>query len=508
MRKVRYLVALGCFIASFSRLYAQRIYSSNSVLSTGSWYKLGIKNTGVYKIDIPFLNGLGINTANLTSNSIRLFGNGGQMLSEANAGPWTDDLKEVAIQVVDGGDGLLNGTDYILFYAAGSDEWVNEPANLRFSHRKNLFSDQSFYFLSIGGNGKRITDALLVTGPTQTVTSFSERYFHELDTVNFLAGSKEWYGEEMSALPGRGLTRNFNLNIPNLVNNAPITVQTNLVARSVGVSSRFDIKINSQPAAQVPINPVAGGIYDLFAQAGNGIGNATSNSLASIDLSFTYVPGSFNAQGWLNWFELFTRRTIALSNTSQLSFRDWLSVGNNNAEFVVANATAGTRVWNITDPSNPSRMQGVFSGTEYRFINSSTQLKEYIAFNETSGLLVPGVIGKIPNQDLHAATPADLLIVTYPGFLSQATRLAQLHQQNGMRTLVVTTAQVYNEFGSGSPDPTSIRDFVKMYYDKFGASPVNRPKYLLLFGDASFDYKDRLANNTNFVPAYQNGICT
>ena len=32
---------------------------------------------------------------------------------------------------------------------------------------------------------------------------------------------------------------------------------------------------------------------------------------------------------------------------------------------------------------------------------------------------------------------------------------------------------------------------------------ANRPKYLLLFGDASFDYKDRITNNTNFVPAYQ-----
>lgn len=72
--------------------------------------------------------------------------------------------------------------------------------------------------------------------------------------------------------------------------------------------------------------------------------------------------------------------------------------------------------------------------------------------------------------------------------------------------MIVTTEQVYNEFGSGSPDPTAIRDFVKMYYDKFGASPVNKPKYLLLFGDASFDYKDRINNNTNLVPAYQNNF--
>ena len=41
------------------------------------------------------------------------------MLAEANAGQWTDDLQENAIQVVDGGYGILNGPDYILFYANG-----------------------------------------------------------------------------------------------------------------------------------------------------------------------------------------------------------------------------------------------------------------------------------------------------------------------------------------------------------------------------------------------------
>ena len=184
----------------------------------------------------------------------------------------------------------------------------------------------------------------------------------------------------------------------------------------------------------------------------------------------------------------------------------WLSVGNNTAEFVVRNATAGTQVWDITDPLNPLRMQGNLSGSDFRFINNCSRLREYVAFNPTN-FLIPVAVGKISNLDLHNAAPTDFLIVTHPNFLSQAQRLAQLHQQqNGLRTLVVTTEQVYNEFGSGSPDPTAIRDFAKMYYDKFGASAANKLKYLLLFGDASFDYKDRIANNTNLVPSYQNNL--
>lgn len=153
-------------------------------------------------------------------------------------------------------------------------------------------------------------------------------------------------------------------------------------------------------------------------------------------------------------------------------------------------------------------MQGTFSGGEYRFINSCNRLREYVAFNlSTATFNRPISAGKIQNQNLHNAVAAELLIVTHPGFISQAQRLAQLHQQyENIRSVVVTTDQVYNEFSSGSPDPVAIRDFAKMYYDKFSSSTANKPKYLLLFGDASYDYKDRLAGNTNLVPAWQNDI--
>jgi len=113
MKLFRDIVLTGILLSGSFLAPAQRIYSTSSVLSSGSWYKLGVKQRGVYKIDIPFLASLGVNTTGLSSNSVRLFGNGGAMLSEANAGQWLDDLAENSIQVVDGGDGVINGTDYI-----------------------------------------------------------------------------------------------------------------------------------------------------------------------------------------------------------------------------------------------------------------------------------------------------------------------------------------------------------------------------------------------------------
>ena len=115
---------------------AQRLYKPNSILSTGVWSKIVIKDAGIYKIDAAFLTTLGFNVAGISSNAIRLFGNGGNMLSEANADKPIDDLAENAILMVDGGDGLFNGSDYFLFYAPGPDRWFKDSLNKRFVHQK------------------------------------------------------------------------------------------------------------------------------------------------------------------------------------------------------------------------------------------------------------------------------------------------------------------------------------------------------------------------------------
>ncbi|TMI65873.1 MAG: type IX secretion system sortase PorU [Bacteroidetes bacterium] len=485
---------------------AQRVYKSNSVLSQGEWFEFSVKEAGIYKIDMVFLGSLGVNTQNISSASIRLFGNGGEMLAEANNISRSDDLEENAIMLVDGGDGVLNGSDYFLFYASGPHSWLKDSTNKLFKHQQNIYSDKSFYFFTIGGNGKRIQNVNNSQATNISINSFNDRYYHELDTVNFLASGKEWYGEEFSNMPGRSLSRNFDFNIPNILNNSAATLVTNCIARSVGASSRFDVKLNNQLLQQINVLPVGSSQYNLFAQQATASAS-TVVSQNNIFVGYSFVPNSFNAQGWLNSFEFFSRRNLSMNGINQLLFRDWLSVANGNiGEFSISNTNTSLQVWDITNPLNPANMQGNFSNGTFRFVNNCNRLREYICFTGTE-FLRPGSIGKISNQDLHNSSPADYLIVTYSSLLTQANRLAQFHQQkNNYRVKVVTAEQVFNEFGSGSPDPTSVRDFIKMYFDKYQNQPQNKLKYVLLFGDASYDYKNRITGNTNFLPAYESVI--
>src|SRR4030095_6183316 len=118
-----------------------------------------------------------------------------------------------------------------------------------------------------------------------------------------------------------------------------------------------DVRINNQLVQQLNVPSTGAGFYDLFAQQSQ---QQTDILLPQepLQVNYTYLPGGFNSQGWLNFFEIHARRNLVLNNNSQLSFRDWNSVGNNVCEFVVSNATSNTQVWDITDPLTPVRMQG------------------------------------------------------------------------------------------------------------------------------------------------------
>ncbi len=482
---------------------AQRSYTTNSILSGGSWYKIAVKQEGIYKVDLNLLAALGITTTNLSSSTIRLYGNGGGMLDENNATTRPDDLFENPIEMVDGGDGLFNGPDYFLFYAPGPHRWLKDSANQSFLHQKNLYSDTAYYYITIGGTGKRMPLQSVAAAPTITVNSFNERYFYENDLVNLLNSGKEWLGEEFNTNLGGSTTRTFTIDWPGLMLNQPVTLATSFASRSVGAASSFSSKINGQQVQALSLPGVSGNFLDVFATAASQRNNTTVTQ-SSLGVSFTYSPAVSSAQGWLNWFELYGRRNLSVTTNTQLLFRDWQSVSSNAvANYSIANNATPIAVWEITDPLQPVKMNTVTNASQTNFSNDASRLREYVAFTSSTAL-IPVVLGKIGNQNLHNSSAADLIIITTPSLLAEAQRLAQFHlQHDGYRTVVATADQVYQEFSGGSPDPSALRDFVKMYFDKAGTDQTKRPKYLLLFGSASYDYRNRITGNSNLVPGYE-----
>ena len=214
-------------------VYGQRTYVQQSVLSTGEWHQLAVGSPGLQRIDAAVFSRLGIPLPVPTS-SIRLFGNGGGMLPEANLSDRTDDLRENAIFIEDGGDGSFSGSDYVLFYSEGADRWEPDPAGRSYRFQRNLYSPEAYYYLNIAPGGRRVGVQAAVGSASFTVDRYDERFVHEPDSLNFLSSGKGWYGDEFGTGPGRLLTREYLVPSGIPVAGTSVTVRTDVIARSNG----------------------------------------------------------------------------------------------------------------------------------------------------------------------------------------------------------------------------------------------------------------------------------
>jgi hypothetical protein len=475
-------------------MLCSNLIAQNSVLTSGNWHKISTSTEGIYKISYSDLQSYGIDPTSIDPRNIQLFGNGGGMLAEANYAPKDEDLLEVAIKVIGETDGVFDVSDYILFYGQAPDQWEYDYSSQTYSHKKNLYSDNVFYFLTIGSNGKRIQlQSSSATQSNNISTNYDNLIFHELDNINLIQSGRMWLGEVFETQ----LSYTFNYNISNLNLSSDVTVNTSVAARSP-INSEIEVNGDGN-ISTIPISIVSLTSYSgPYAKLGNGTMNFIPSS-TTLPITFTYNQPDPLAIAWLDNFELITRNHLSKEG-NQMIFRDKQSIGSGNiTQFQLNNTLASDNIWEITTHNNVVEQNLNFTAGTSEFSLSTDSLREFIVF-EINNLLTPTYNSIVANQNLHGLSSPEMVIVSHPNFISAANDLANFHLTNdGIICEVVTTEEIYNEFSSGSQDIVAINDFMEYLYHQ----PSSPLKYLLLFGDASYDYKDRIPNNTNFVPCYQ-----
>lgn len=470
-----------------------------SPLATGTWYRLSVPATGLYKVDYDFISSkLGVK--NISSDHIRLFGNGGKMLPERNSPTGIKGLEENAIWINDGGDGNFGQGDFFVFYAQGPLNWSPSANGLELVQEKNFYSDAGYYLLNFDALAdKRITQQNTTPAGNYTTGHYSGVVLHEQDLSNPQKFGKYWWGEEFATGPGKQASHTFTLNLGNYVDAATFRINVVNTSTQPGL---FNISINGQ---QMGTADVSGA--DNYEYAPKALGAEKTWDLqglpSSCNVKIDYSTGVSDGEGWLDYIRVNLRKPLTMEGNSLL-FSDLKSVAPGNiATYNLGNANGNTQVWDITDPQNPVAMKGSLNGSTFSFSQDADKLHWFAAMNNTD-LPTPSFIGNVPNQNLYGSGQVDYIIVTHPDFKNAAERLADFHRQrSGMRVIVATTTQVYNEFSSTGQDISAIRDFARMFYERAGMNEAEMPKYLLLMGDASYDYKDRIKNNTNFVPTFE-----
>lgn len=480
--------------AKLAQVLPARKTKINSVLENGNWYKMRILNDGIHKVTYDELSAIGM-AGDATSLSV--FSAGGVRLPEAAGDPRVDDLKEIPIEIVDGGDGSIDQGDYILFYAVGAGEWRYDSTKQRFIYAKHLYDYYNYYYISkdVVNNGLRMTVKTVPTdNTTHTVTSFIDYQRHETDSQNLIKSGRYWYGEEFDVKTSYLI----NFDFPNMVSGTKAYIETSLAARSV-IASTFTIS-SLASSSFISIGSTSTAYNSIYANRGlKGLTPTVSGNQLPVTVSYNKPTSS--SVGWLNYIHVNLLRELIFTG-SQMKFRDTSNINTGNvAKFEIRQAPSNLRVWDITDPLNPIGIQGSMNSGTFEFKQQAHQLFQYIAFNGSAYNSVSKFI-KVEKQNLHGISDVDYIIITHPDFRDQAERLAELHRQvNKLDVVLVEPEQIYNEFSSGKQDPTAIRDFIKYLYDN--ASLGEEPKYLLLFGDGSYDPLDRIEENTNFIVSFQ-----
>lgn len=487
-------------VAKIAKLKAERRepFANASVLASGRWYKIAVTETGIHKISYEQLQNLGINNPANT----KIYGAGALLLPEKfNQGAY-DDLAEIPVYINNGNDNVFGPGDYLLFYAQGIVNWSYNSSESFFNQQIHPYSLKGYYFLSETGSPSSPGSAdLSAEDPSVISGSYDILSYYELENFNLLKSGREWYSDHFKL----SLNKAIPFTLTGLDQSKDVRIKVQAAGRS-NESSEMKVSANGNSLGSLSFSRVnLSSFSSTFGTSDSEIFNyPLKNDVLLIELD--YLPPDGNSEAWLDYVTVNARGPIRFSG-SQLKFRDSRSVGFDTiTEFSVSNPVSNMQVWDVTDPTHPLEVNYTLSGNKAIFRLKTETLREFIAFNPEGSFPEPEFegdgLGLIENQNLHGSTPPDLLIISNELFMVQAERLAE-HRRNkdGLDVMTVSQEMVFNEFSSGTPDVSAIRNYMKMYYDNFPEEDMT--SYLLLFGDGSYDNRDTARQNPNLILTYQ-----
>lgn len=484
----------------FFLLLAANSFGQSSVLSTGSWYKFSVASDGVYKIDYALLQKTGINPSQIDPRNIRVYTGQPGMLPQANSISRVNDLTELSVAAVGEADGKFDAGDYILFYGQGPDTFNYDAKTNFFSYQNNLYTDKNFYFLTISSSpGQRLSQSENQSGNFPIINQFDDFAYYETDKYNILHSGRQWFGEQFD----QSLDLTIQFDLAGIVPNSSIKLTSHVMAQSTEKCSfSFLFNSNSLLTQSIPAWPnTTYGAKGITAVDTITINEQTVSaaSQSAQQIKYQFNKGATGISiGYLDYILFSVQRTLALYG-NQTSFISSSSTNNSISTFQINSTIVSDLVWDVTQPLKVKNQIIDFNNNTTTFSIATDSLRKFVVF-DPSKITPPSFEAMLSNQNLRGISSADFLIITHPSLLSQATRLANHRQTHDQLTsAVVTTSQIFNEYGGGKPDPTPIRDFIRDVYKKSNS----QLKFVLLFGRGSYDYKDRVYSNTNLVPIYE-----
>lgn len=473
-----------------------------SKLASGTFHKIAVQKSGVFKISAAFISSeLGISLSSINPSKIKLYGHGGGRLPILAGSYDKDDLPEIPITIIGDGDNSFDSNDYILFYGEGANNWTYNEIFQELEFNQNTYATENYYFLSFddGSDGLRIAQSPVITGEADIntydqVKRIEPETYNILEYVSLNQGSgQQWFGDLFKNLR----SKTYSINMPNLITTEPIQFSGGFASRASASGSTFEVTINGQTESTTPFAGTSFSNSNAVGAHYKYINSTFSVNQPVFDVLVDY-PNFPNSEGWLDYLE-FTALSNLIKGDGQLTFQSYNAQNYNSVNYKIQ-SSGSIIVWDITNNIFPISQAINTTGNTHTFGSNSDTFKRFISFNTAEAFEDITYEGTVPNQNLHGLAPVDMVIICPEVFLAQANKLADHRSsRDGLSISIIQPNQIYNEYASGRQDAAAIRNFLKHLYEK----DPEKLKYVLLFGDGTFDNRNILGLGNNYVPTYE-----
>ena len=449
--------------------------------TTEERYKIVINKTNIYKIASSDLKQAGADPAQIDLQTAKIENNG----------------RRIGLTIFDQNtDGKFDSDDSIVFYG-------RKLSN-------NRFTNDNVYWLILGGVGSSAVEERNAEPKTPDIPipfAFKKtQHFEEDRYHDFLSGSDiksefadHYFWTGLTGGDKNSSEKNIEIRVPNAIPRTIIKRRAELRIKFQGATHKSSaqhkaqIRLNNKPLGSPAewkrqTSPIFSRDIDQRAFIVHDSVNILT--LIAEDQNET-PPGEFDF--YLDWFELdywhnFKAIDGALEFNSNTEPRSAGTVqyrvtNLNSSEIDVYQLQDGQIVARLV---NGSVEQITDINNQITFETQVTRPTSFFVAERGTYRRVNRLTKSPPSKLRNPANQADYIVISHKDFINSIQPLAEFRKSQGLSVMVVDVQEIYDQFSHGIFNPFAIQKFLRYAFTSW---QKNEPTYVLLVGDAHYDYK-------------------
>jgi hypothetical protein len=458
--------------------------------ASGVWFKIEVDEEGLYCLDYSEIQDAGLDPAQFDPQTMKIYTAAFDLLSTDVVSPFADSLIEVPVYVEGEADHSFDAGDYLMFYGYPASHFVPDSEVTWF---ENGYALNNVYWFTFGGaGGKRMETVDAQWNGETSHTTVTDVLHIEDDVGNPTRSGINWYWQDISPGEGPSGIGSVTIEHPRADGDAQVTV--GIFTLNPG-TWRYQLALDSLVFFSDTLDIGTHNSWPPYYLVGS---TTLFGDSSTLTITITRPPGTFgNLTAYLNGIDMQYERSTDMNVPFHALYQ---TPQNYSIQCSQVNSTAF--VLDITNLQNPKMLSNLSLENNTLHLSGECDSFQLLYFSTRtlakSAELIPTVAGTLRDQ----LPGCEYLFITHKNFSNAIMPLVD-YRRNEYTTMVISVDDIFNDFSFGKFDPLAIKHF--LYYTT--NNWVTVPTYVLLVGDAAYDYKNNLNKESppNFIPMYESG---